>query len=213
MKITNRKIVVLIIAGITVFTCILFSSFIFENILKPLTLILWLFLRIFVLSIDQIILWIITLAIVISFFIYKISRIQSASIQNESSAAWNIFERKLEYWKLYFSSNPHNPEDIKSLKNVLSRILVSVYASRKRIPANFIVYDAFKKGEIELPEQVYSFLFENEMKRKWFDPRTWISGFSRKKIIEYERGLEESLNYLEEFLDNEVKHRKLDETS
>lgn len=205
MKKSNRRLLFLLFAGIILFICILFGPFILENILMPLSLVLWIFLRVFILSIDQKVIWGMMIFSVLIFFILRFDR-SASPVEQSELLDQNSSIKDLEFWRFYLSASPHKREELKDLKRKLAWKLVSIYASRKRIPANYEVFDAFKLCEIPLPEKVYSFLFADEKKKSWRDHRKWLRRISGRENIEYYQNLKYYLIFLENFM--EIKNEQ-----
>jgi hypothetical protein len=94
----------------------------------------------------------------------------------------------------------HHPEELKDLKRKLAQMVVSVYASRKRIPNTYEVMDAFKLREINLPEKIYCFLFSDKTNKFWLNPRKWLTRLTGQEAAEINRNLEEFFVFLEKFM-------------
>jgi hypothetical protein len=205
MKISLRLVLVLAVLCALVFLGLLNSSFVFENILRPLALTLWLLLRIFILSIAQGVIWGVVILAAAILFIYRFIQTGVSEGQTEIKGA-NAALANLEFWKTSMSARPYYPDRIADLRKKLSQVLVSIYASRKRVPANFQVLEAFKSGEIPLPPGVYSFLFKEETKRPWHAFQKWLERILGRDIAGHYRKLEECLRFLENFM--EVKNER-----
>lgn len=204
MKKSNRLLFYLLFAIILLITCIIFAPFILENILQPISFVLWIYLRVFVLSVDQKVIWGIMIFAVLIFFILRFGRsaspVELSELPDPNSSIGN-----LELWRLHLSIRHHNREEINDFKRRLAWMLVSVYASKKRIPADYEVFQAFKLSTIPLPEKLYSFLFADETKRSWYH-RKWLRRISRSEAVEYYRNLKDYLIFLEKFM--EIKNEQ-----
>jgi hypothetical protein len=200
MKKPNRRLFFLLFAGIILIICILFGPFILKNILQPLSLVFWVFLRVFVLSFDQTVIWGMMIFSILIFFILRFGRSDSPDEQNELPDP-NSSMKNFDFWRLYLSARHHNRDELKGLKRKLAWMLVSIYASRKRIPANYEVFDAFKLCDIALPEKVYSFLFADEPKRPWWNYGKWTRRMSEREADEYYLDLKNYFIFLEEFME------------
>jgi hypothetical protein len=210
MRKSNQILLSLLAAGSLLFFGILFGSFFLENILRPLALTLWLFLRIFVLSIDQRILWGMMIFIIFLFFTLRLIRTAQTPEQSDPPDT-NACINNLEFWRFYLSARPHDSGEKRLLRQKLIQMLISLYASRKRIEADYTVTVAFKTREIPLPDEVYSFLFDDETKKTWRSPRRWMQKLSGREASDYSRDLNETLHFLENFLEIKDEQESIDQ--
>ena len=196
----EKFILILIILSILTIVCILYRLFIFENILKPLALILWLFLRFFVLSIDQITIWFMMIFI-IAFVLFI--RFVFTTSDNESSQdiIINFYLQKFKSWKFYFGAENYNLQNQKDLKLELIRMMVNLHAARKRISVDYHLFDAFKKKEIQIPENIHNFLYAENKKKFCINIFKIYNRISGRQAGEYYRNLEECLLFLENFME------------
>ena len=206
----NRFIFIILSAGIIFSLCFIFRQVLTENIFKPFSLMLWLFLRIFVLSIDQNVLWWGMILAVIIFKILNNMRIYS-KIEIEKFPVQNTYMQNIEFWRSYLSAKPGNLSEIKILKRKMAWMLVSIYASGKRIEADFKVYEAFENRDIPLPDYVYLFLFSVSQKNKWYEFGKWIKKINGKDASEHYQDIEKNLKFLENFLEakDESNHENI----
>jgi len=158
-----------------------------RNFLEPLALGLWLLLRIFVLSIDQGILWSLMILVIVGCFFLRPRR-DRKRLYEEQAPMQNAALRDLERWRYLFAEKPRSAKEFGSLRRELAWTLCSVYASRKRIHSDYEVRDAFVGGRISLDEDIYAFLFAEAPAK----------GLKRP---EYDRKVEACLSYFESQLE------------
>jgi hypothetical protein len=184
-----------------------FWPFIFKNIIEPTSLVTWLLLRIFVLSIDQKYYWGAIIFIVVIFLIRLLSQDQTV-IQSEDYADSNATIKTIGYWRTLFTLTGYDSHDQETLKRELIHLLLSLYASKQRTSTSFVLYDALQKGEIPLPEHIHSFLFPEEPKKsKWSlnkfiqSVRTaaqkWMQRWTGQEIADHYRMIDEVLSFME----------------
>jgi hypothetical protein len=200
MKKSEKLIILVIIICVLTIIFIVFRTFIQKEIFKPLALAFWLMLRVFVLSIDQAVLWWLMIGIIIIVFIFNLNLIKPPEeYQDIGLSSFHI--HKYEIWESYFQIENHDLYKKDKLKKELARILVFVYATGKRLPVDYRLFDAFKNREINLPENIYSFLFTAEKKKSFFNLRNIYNKLSGREAGEYKRNLEECLIFLENFME------------
>ena len=118
----------------------------------------------------------------------------------------NEYMSKLELWKLYFSTEINYIEDIMKTKRNLLRLLVSMYASKKRIQINYKLYESFENREIYMPDEIYSFIYGTFGKRGKISARRNFRKLTKKEAVRYYKELDVFINYLENYM--ESKHGK-----
>jgi hypothetical protein len=205
MKGPERLVLSLLVFAAILFACVLFWPFLLENILKPLSLTGWLLLRIFLLSISQATIWGILIVAAILFFAFRFLLSGSAEAEYGTRPA-NSTLTNLEFWRTSMSVRPYYPDKIIDLRKKMIQVLVSIYASRKRIPPNFTVLEAFQQGDIPLPPAVHAFLFAVEKKEPWRAFPDWLKRISGREASEHYHNLEQCLNFLDNFM--EVKDER-----
>jgi hypothetical protein len=154
----ERLLFLFIFIALLAVLALLFGPYVSEYFLKPLSQGLWLLLRIFVLSIDQRVLWGLMIFAVAIFFLVRPNRIPRP-LYEEAESTRNAALRELERWRYLFADKPGSAREFGSLQRELAWTLCAVYASRKRIRADYEVRDAFAQRKIPLDEGIYAFLF------------------------------------------------------
>ncbi|HEX2995239.1 MAG TPA: hypothetical protein VHP14_10460 [Anaerolineales bacterium] len=194
------------------FVGLLFWPFIFNEIIKPISLVVWVLLRIFVLSIDQKYYWAAVIFIT-SLFLYKQFAPQSDPIvrpggYQDAQATMGI----ISYWRnLFMVADRHIQED-EVLKKKLAQLLVSFYATKQHTSADFRLYDALQRGEIPIPEQIHAVLFRQEPQQAGHlfkklsrsirnAPQKWIRHWTGQDAVEHYRILDEILCFMEASLE------------
>jgi len=214
MKYSRRMIVSILFGMLLLLFVMFFWSFVFNQIITPIALTAWLFLRIFVLSIDQNYYWGAIIFVVVVFLFRLHSEAPSTPPIGDSLDA-NDTMRTIEYWQSRFLLTNPSAYDDKEIKRELIHLVASLYASKQRSSPSFIIYDALERGEIPLPDHIHSFLFAGEPKEstqslKGFmraiqeTPRKWIRRWTGQQTKEYHRMIDEILSFMETSL--EIEH-------
>jgi hypothetical protein len=214
MNSSRRLAIFILLAAIFLFAGVLFWPFILNEIIRPIALVVWLFLRIFVLSIGQGVYWIAIILVTLIFLARLLSRSQT-SLPIDESLDSNETINTIRYWRIQFSLNDSSPRDVKIIRRELAYLLASLYASKQRTTTNYGIYDALQRGQIPLPERLHTFLFPEEPQesgrsiKKLFQsirqiPRKLIRKWTGQETAEQYRMIEEVLGYMEKSL--EVKN-------
>jgi len=190
-----------------------FWPFILNEIITPIALTAWLFLRIFVLSIDQRYYWgaIIFVGAVLLFRPLFEDPIPDPPGDPPDA---NDTVRTIEYWQSRFTQIDPGSDDDMALKRELIHLVASLYASKQRSSPSFIFYEALQRGEIPLPVHIHSFLFPDEPKESTRSfkqlmrsvretPRKWIRRWTGQETKECYRMIAEILSFMETSLEIE----------
>ena len=211
MKTSQRVVLAGLVAAILLLAGLLFWPFIFSNILQPVALVVWLLLRILVLSIDQKYFWY-ALVFVAAFFIFRVLSHGRETAQPEVYIQSNATLDNIEYWRVRFAGDSHNVWDEKTLKRDLLHLLTSCYASNQNTLHNFDIYQALEQGELPLPEHIHDFLFSQEPPKpdhsigRFFrsirdTPRKWIHRWTGQEKAEQDQRIAEVLSFMETSLE------------
>jgi hypothetical protein len=215
---SRRLVVMLILATIILLIVLLFWPFVLNEILKPIAMVAWLFLRIFVLSIGQSFYWIAIIFVALVFLYRLLSQNQNILPAEKFSDSNEITDTVL-YWRIRFSVTDYSNREEQSLRRELVNLLVSLYAAKQRGSSNFAIRDAMQCGQIPLPEDIYTFLFPEKRQesgssiRKLIQsigktPRKWIRQWTGQETAERSRMIEEVLDFMETSLEIKNDTRK-----
>ncbi len=215
----KRAVIAFLITAIILFVGMLFWPFIRNNIIEPIALVIWLLLRLLVLSIHQKYFWYaaITVAII---FLFRFLRQEQSTVQPDAYLVPNATITNIGYWRVLFTYDGQDVRDEKILKRELTHLLTSLYASKQSTSNNFGIYDALQQGEIPLPEHIHSFLFPAEPGQSDGLIKRFLRSIqktSRKRIrqwtgqekAEHYRMIDEVLNFIETSLEINNDNRKL----
>jgi hypothetical protein len=218
MNISRRVAISLFLAAIILLAVLLFWPFVLNDVLKPIAMVAWLFLRIFVLSIGQRYYWI-AIIFVALVFLYRFLSQSKIPLPAEESFHSNEILNTIQYWRIRFSLTDNSNRQEKSLKRELVDLLVSLYAAKQRGASNYAIRSAMERSQIPLPENIHTFLFPEERQesrsflRKLIQsipktPRKWIRQWTGKETAERYRMIEEVLSFLETALEIKNDARK-----
>jgi hypothetical protein len=218
MHLSRRLGIVLLIVMILLLAGVLFGPFILNEILKPIALVAWILLRIFVLSINQHIYWILMILVALVILLRILSPVQPVPPVEESLGS-NETINSIELWRNLFRLNDSTPRDERTLRHELTHMLASFYASKSHSETAFGYYEALQKGVIPLPEHITAFLFPEESQETGHPikrllqtirktPLKWIQRWTGQEKAEHYRMIDEVLNFMETSLEIKNDERK-----
>lgn len=211
MKFSKR----LVLAGFLFFSvglvALLFWPFVLAEIIQPTALVLWMLLRIFVLSIDQKYYWGVLIFGVVFFFIRLLPK-ETGDFQSEHFVEENATLKTIGYWRSLIFLDAQNLREHATLRQELLHLLLSLYATQKRTSADFKLYEALEQGEIPLPPKIRAFLFAEKPRQAgsaveaFFRnlrnaPRASFRRWSGAEARDHYQELDEVLSFMENTLE------------
>jgi hypothetical protein len=211
MKLSKRVGVSILFIAIILLAGMLFWPFILNEIITPTSLVVWLLLRIFVLSIGQQYYWA-AIIFVVLFFLYRLLAQDQPAILSEELLDSNATINTIGYWRSLFTLTNYDIRDEQTLRRELIRLLLSLYATKQRTSADFRLYEALQRGEIPLPDRIHTFLFLDQPKESGRSlkklvqslektPRKWIRQWTGQEAAEHYRMIDEVLGFMETTLE------------
>lgn len=218
MNTSQRVVLASLVAAIILLAGLLFWPFLFNNVIKPTALVIWLLLRILVLSIDQQYYWY-TLIFVVGIFLFRILSYSQETVLPDVYPESNTTLDSIEFWRVRFAGDSYNSWDEKALKRGLLQLLISLYTLDQNASNNFDLYEAVQQGGIPLPEHIHAFLFSQEPREsghfiiRFFrsirdTPRNWIHRLTGKAKAEQIQRITEVLSFIETSLEIKNEDRE-----
>ena len=171
----NRLVAAGICLGALVLLGILFHSFIQENLVRPIGLMMWLAYRV-LLALDQRIYWSLLVFAAAGYLVIAMSR-QPAPLEQRLSFSTNTALESLSVWRNSILLTRDEIDQLNALKRDLGLLLASVYAAGQPDRPRFEIYEGLKSRRIALPADVHRFLFPEEAARR-SEPA--LESFSRR---------------------------------
>lgn len=158
MNRTTRLALFGLVLGLFLFLGLLFSSWTIPNIVLPVAQAVWLFLRMFILSVNQEFYWWLLEFCVAIWALYKLS-LGEEPVRGEVYIPYNEALNNQKLWKelLAFSKGDAVQRDI--LKQRLILLLASHYNTSRRDSTLLEVRQALETRQLPLPDPLYAFLF------------------------------------------------------
>jgi hypothetical protein len=200
-------LVILLLAGIQ------WGPWLFSQIITPLALVVWLFLRFSVLSIDQQYYWgaliFVGVIVLIRFLLQKETSSVPAKLPDS-----NEMMNRITYWRSVFTFIDQDLLDERMLKQELTHLLLSLYATKQQDLASFRLFEALHHGEIPIPEAIRAYLFVEEplpsgRLKRW--ARAWqrqVRRWTGQAAAENERMIDLVLGFIETNLERKDDDRK-----
>ena len=191
---------------------ILFWPFIFNEIIRPIALVVWILLRVFVLSIDQRFYWAIIILVAAFLLLRRLLSSPQPTMQSTDFQRPNVTIKSIHHWYRLLAVSTRNAHDDRTIKKELAQLLLLLFATKKRTAADYRLYDALRQGEIPLPEHIHTFLFPGEPQEagrpiKRFlqsirrTPKKWIRRWTGQEKAEYHQMINEVLGFVEASLE------------
>lgn len=213
MKFSPRLLILLFIVLVFIFVGLLKWQSIFTEILHPVSLVIWLLLRIFILSIGQQYYWWALILAVLVLAVRLIPREETIAEKIETNQL-NETINAVKHWRSLYIPNESNAYG-RFLERDFLRMLVTMYAAKLRMAPDFKLYDALRQGQIFIPEHIRKSLYsELPRKENWslhrmiktirdWPVKVWRRS-SGRDIEEHYRMIEDVLDFFESSL--EMKH-------
>ncbi len=223
MKNSRRTVLIIaFILGLFLLIGFSFPSFIQDNFITPIALVLWLCWRI-VRSVDQQVYWIGLIFAVVIYCLIRLYRwVQGVeTVEQTQSPDSNAALEQISYWRTAIRLTGFKIDPANNLEHNLAKTLAALYASKQLHVAPHEIYSALEQRRMPLPEPVYTFLFPaqssgakrsvKQILRNLRDmPRKQIRRWTGREKAEYYQLLEQVLKFMESVMENEHDDKHLD---
>ena len=152
------------IMGMILFIGLAFSAWVVPHVVQPIAETVWLFLRVFILNIDQIYYWNMLSIVVVIWVTFRFVR-KNSPIRREAVIVRNEAINNLQNWQKALVSSKHEGSQRRIAREKILQLLISHYASRKQNPNQGEIKQDLELRRLSLPDSVYNFLFLSEERR------------------------------------------------
>lgn len=212
MNNSRRLVIVGFLLLIIVFVGLLFWPFILNDIITPASLVVWLLLRIFVLSIHQKYYWAVIIFMTAFFLYRRLLPPPPPLIQARDFPNPNEIMRTIGYWRSLFVLTGQDTHAGKTFKEELARLVLSADPTNQHTLPYYLLYNALQRGEIPIPDQIHTFLFLTEPQQGGrslkkliqfirHTPRQWIRRWTGQEFADHCRMIDETLCFIETSLE------------
>ncbi len=210
MKRTRWIILIVLLLGLILCLGFLFRDFFFENFVKPVSLLIWILLRVLQ-SVDQNIYWGVLLFVSLIFILLRLSKGPTNEELTPPPDTFSALEN-VKYWRTAILVTHDEMTEVNVLKRYLGKMLANAYAVKAPARANLEIYNAMKLRQIPLPESIYTFLFPGALPpaRRSFKqvlqdiihaPKRWTQRLAGRDLEAYYHSIEEVLAFIESALE------------
>jgi hypothetical protein len=223
LKIPRRTILIIAFSlGLFLLVGFSFPSFVQDNFITPIALVLLLCWRI-VQSIDQQVYW---SALIFSVVIYALIRLYRSILEPDTfeqtqSLDLNAALEKIRYWQTSIRLTDFKIDRSNILEHNLANMLAALYASKQLHVTQYEIYSGLEQRQLPLPEPVYTFLFparssgarrsiKQILRSLWDIPRKRIHRWTGREKAEYYQLLDQVLNFMESVMENEHDDKRFD---
>ena len=200
---TNRLALFIFILGAILFLGLAFSGWVLPNIVQPVAQTIWLFLRIFILSVDQVYYWNVLLIAVVIWVLYRFIRLQSP-VAPEDTFIRNEAISNLRNWQAALASTKQGGSDRSITRNKLLQLVISHYAAGQPGRNWIDIQQDLEERRLALPDSVYNFFFPSA----GLSPKNpslvaislafhhWYSRISGQEEAAFDRMLDELVDFI-----------------
>jgi len=207
MKYSRQATLFILLIVLLLLLGLVYWPFILNEIITPTALVVWLFLRIFVLSIDQKYYWGAGILLVLVFLLRLLSQ-EQITVPSGSNRASNETLLNIEHWRLLFTATEDGDRAEGGLRQELIHLLLLHYASKQLTATSYALYEALERDELPLPERLHAYLFPGELERSKGSiskvigslraaPRKWMRRWTGQETAEHYRMIAEVLRFME----------------
>ena len=228
MKMTRRYPLLFLFAGLLVFLGLVFNQFVVAYLLIPVATVVWLLLRISVLSVDQQVLWTLLIVVIVFLGLFRFLK-EPGTIEHEPLPDSNPALTRVSDWQSSILVNIKYTGENNTAKRNLIALLSSVKSSRQQGSSDFETEKALRTRQIDLPEPVYAFLFADEpaapapsffqhpaaavqqvLQHVRMAPGKWIRSLTGRDRTEYYQAIGQVLTLMETSLEIKYDDKPID---
>ncbi len=199
-----------------------FPSFVQDNFVTPIALVLWLFWRI-LRSVDEQVYWIGLIFAVVFYCLIRLYRwvLWADTFEQTQTPDSNAALERMSYWRTSILLTGFKIDPSNRLERNLANMLAALYASKQFHVTPHEIYSALEQRQMPLPEPVYTFLFPvqssgakrsiKQILRNLRDmPRKQIRRWTGREKAEYYQLLDQVLKFMESVMENEHDNKRFD---
>jgi hypothetical protein len=157
MTLSRRAALLLLLLGLALLLGFFFRSFLLENFIRPVALVVLLLQRV-VQSVDQHVYWYLLIASAVIYLFVRFALTLTAP-PPETPAEPNVTLDSINQWRVLIPLSDEASDRPNILKQNLGRILTTIYSSREPDTVPWEVDEALRVRRIPLPESIHAFLF------------------------------------------------------
>jgi hypothetical protein len=206
-----RKAVFIFLCMAALFLVLLYWPVVMSEFIQPVSLVIWMVLRTFVLSIDQKYYWWGLIILVTAFLFRLVPRVPEVEESGQVNA-FNETLRTIAHWRGMYIPDVNSRFHDQFLEREYVHLLVTMYAARLHVESDYHLHEQLRGGSIPLPENIHGYLFPDYslperwtiktfLKSIWNAPARWRDRSSGKIKADNDRKIEELLTFFESTLE------------
>jgi hypothetical protein len=204
MNKASRFALFFFILGLILFLGLVFSGWVLPNIIQPAVEAVWLFLRIFILSVDQEYYWYLLSIAGFMWLIYRFTHRATPVIPAENILR-NETLSNLNSWQKALILSKHDGSERSVARRKIFKLLISHYEARQQNSTQLEIRQALEQRQLPLPDSVYIFLFPPEPQA----PRRpslhavyqvfllWYHQITGQEDVEFNQMIDELIDFME----------------
>jgi hypothetical protein len=223
LKISRRTVLIIAaILGLFLLVGFSFPSFVQDNFITPIALVLWLCWRILQ-SVDQQVYWVALIFVVVIYSLIRLYRwvLGMDTFEQTQSLDSNAALERISSWRTSILLTGFQIDSSNRLGRNLANMLADLYASKQLHVAPHEIYSALEQRQMPLPEPIYTFLFpaqssgaKRSIKQILYNlrdiPRKQIRRWTGREKAEYYQLLDQVLKFMESVMENEHDDKHFD---
>ncbi len=161
MNKVSRVTIFIFILGLILFLGLIFARWVVPNLVQPVAETVWLFLRVFILNVDQVYFWSL---LPIAAVILAASRLvrKKSPVQFEQELIRNETRENLKNWQEAIAIAKHAGSGRDITRDKLLRLLISYYAAMQPDAGQADIRQQLQQHQLPVPESAHRFLFHSE---------------------------------------------------
>ncbi len=182
---------------------LVFSAWTIPHVVQPVAETIWLFLRVFILSVDQVYYWDLLLIAVILWGMYRFARrkslVQQGDVPPKNETIANVLN-----WQESLKYSIHNGIERDIARDKLLRLIIVHYATRQPGVEMSKIEQDLERHLLPLPDTVYAFLFlskSNSHNSFWLSAlrqsfQRWYRHIRGEEQAEFDHMIDDLINFL-----------------
>jgi hypothetical protein len=217
----RRPLFLFVLAAFLLFLGLVFQQFLVDDIVLPVATVVWLVLRITILSIDQQVYWWALIGFIVLLLSFRLLR-GWGTLEPDRAPRANPTLEHIHYWRTLILSGPRADGEEQAVRRNLIELLTTLYTTGAQGSTRYMVREAIQDRRLVLPDPVYAFLFpQAESPRPSFlrhpvefmsyrlrsmqqAPARWMRRWSGRETTEYLAAIDQALILMESTW--EIKH-------
>lgn len=212
MKISRKTALGILLTILILLAGILLRSFLQENLVKPIALLLWVMRRVFD-SVDQVVYWV---GLIMGGLFLAILRLapQPMDIETVRHSSGNATLKNMNQWRTLMMLTRDETDRPNLLRQNLTSLLKDLYASKQPNLVPWEVYAALERGDIPLPEATRAFLMIGQnpnarpsLRQRFVSisrlPGKWLRHWTGQDVADYYSSIADVISLMEKSLESE----------